>query len=85
VEQVGLLVMPFKHNVWTWFEKWRGIADQVQMKGDRKEDWETSMIIGIPEKTVGFYVNLIRSKLGAVNTTHAVTKAYNENILIGPP
>lgn len=57
----------------------------LKWKATGKTDWETSMIMGISEKTVRFYVNLILSKLGAVNTTHAVTKAYSENILIGPP
>lgn len=57
----------------------------LKWKATGKTDWETSMIMGISEKTVRFYVNLILSKLGAVNMTHAVTRAYNENILIGPP
>jgi DNA-binding CsgD family transcriptional regulator len=42
---------------------------------------ETGMILGITERTVRFYLDTARHKLGASNVTHAVSKALSLGII----
>jgi DNA-binding CsgD family transcriptional regulator len=46
-----------------------------------KTAFETSMIIGISERTVRHHLEMSRRKLDAGNITHAVVKAINGNLL----
>jgi DNA-binding CsgD family transcriptional regulator len=49
-----------------------------------KTVWETATILALSERTVRFYLDLARHKLGATNITHAVAKAIAIG-LIRPP
>jgi LuxR family quorum sensing-dependent transcriptional regulator len=42
-----------------------------------KSTWEVSVILGISENTVEFHLREARSRLGVVNTTHAVARALH--------
>lgn len=46
--------------------KWRALG---------RSDWDISQLLSISERTVKFHLENARCKLGATNTTHAVTKA----------
>ena len=46
-----------------------------------KTNWEISMILNISERTVKFHVQNIERKLNAVNKTHAVAIALDQNLL----
>lgn len=46
-----------------------------------KTCWECATILGLAERTVRFYLESARHKLGAANTTHAVNKATRANLL----
>lgn len=46
-----------------------------------KTYWETAVILGLSEHTVRCYLESARHKLGAANTTHAVTKAGKASLL----
>lgn len=46
-----------------------------------KTSWECAMILGLAERTVRFYLESARHKLGATNTTHAVNKAGRASLL----
>ncbi len=46
-----------------------------------KSDWDTSVIVGISERTVKFHLENARAKLDAMNTTHAISKAVSLNII----
>ncbi len=50
-----------------------------------KTFWETAMILSLSERTVRFYLESARHKLGAANTTHAVIKAGKANLLSNLP
>lgn len=50
-----------------------------------KTYWETAMILGLAERTVRFYLESARHKLGAANTTHAVIKAGKASLLSDLP
>jgi len=45
-----------------------------------KSNWETSMILGIAERTVKFHMKNIIHKLDAMNRSHAVAKALTEGM-----
>lgn len=51
---------------------------------DGKTHWETSVILGISKKTVDFYLENARVKLGAANSQHAAMKASHQNLLLIP-
>lgn len=53
----------------------------LQWIAEGKTSWECSMILGLAERTVRFYLESARHKLGAANTTHAVIKAGNARLL----
>lgn len=46
-----------------------------------KSAWDTGQIMNVSERTVKFHLENARSKLGAMNTTHAVSKAVNLNLI----
>lgn len=46
-----------------------------------KTDWETSMILGISERTVRFYVGTLMEKLDAVSRTHATAIALDLGLI----
>ena len=46
-----------------------------------KTNWEISVILNISERTVKFHVQNIERKLNAVNKTHAVAIALDQNLL----
>lgn len=50
-----------------------------------KTYWETAVILGISERTVRFYLESARHKLGAANTTHAIVKASKASLLSNVP
>lgn len=50
-----------------------------------KSAWETATILGLKERTVRFYLESARHKLGAANTTHAVIKAGKASLLTQLP
>ena len=54
----------------------------LKWKASGKTDWETACILGISEKTVRFHLDLARAKLDAMNVTHAVAKAMNQNLFL---
>lgn len=55
----------------------------LKWKAAGKTDWETSMILGLSEKTIRFYLDIARVKLNATNVTHAVAKAIHLNLFWG--
>jgi DNA-binding CsgD family transcriptional regulator len=52
--------------------RWRAVG---------KSDWDISQIMSISERTVKFHLENARAKLGATNTTHAVSKALTLNLI----
>lgn len=57
----------------------------LQWTAEGKTSWECAVILGITERTVRFYLESARHKLGAANTTHAVTKAGKASLLYDLP
>jgi DNA-binding CsgD family transcriptional regulator len=53
----------------------------LQWIAEGKTNWECAVILGLSERTVRFYLESARHKLGATNTTHAVTKAAKASLL----
>lgn len=53
----------------------------LQWIAEGKTSWECAVILGLSERTVRFYLEGARHKLGAANTTHAVNKAGKANLL----
>lgn len=49
--------------------------ESLQWASVGKSTWETSVILGISERSVKFYLDQARHKLNCVNKTHAVAKA----------
>ncbi|NTC22081.1 response regulator transcription factor, partial [Agrobacterium tumefaciens] len=49
--------------------------------GEGKTYWECARILGLSEHTVRFYLESARHKLGAANTTHAISKAVKASLL----
>jgi DNA-binding CsgD family transcriptional regulator len=49
--------------------------DCLRWRALGKSDWDISQVLAISERTVKFHLENARSKLGASNTTHAVTRA----------
>jgi DNA-binding CsgD family transcriptional regulator len=49
--------------------------DCLRWTAEGKTAWETSLILGISERTVRFHQNAAREKLGCATTTQAVAKA----------
>lgn len=47
-----------------------------------KTAWETSVILGISERTVRFHLNAAREKLNCATTTQAVAKAVADQLLV---
>lgn len=56
-------------------------AECLKWAAAGKTAFETSMIVGISERTVRHYLEVSRRKLDAGNITHAVVKAINANLL----
>jgi DNA-binding CsgD family transcriptional regulator len=56
-------------------------AECLKWAASGKTAFETSMIIGISERTVRHHLEMSRRKLDAGNITHAVVKAINANLL----
>ncbi|MGP9821013.1 helix-turn-helix transcriptional regulator [Salinarimonas sp. NSM] len=46
-----------------------------------KTIWDTSAILGLSERTVRFHLENARSKLNALSTTHAVSKAISYGVI----
>ncbi len=46
-----------------------------------KSTWETSIILGVSERTVNFHIGNIMRKLNAVSRTHAVAIAMQEELI----
>ncbi len=46
-----------------------------------KSSWDTSVILGISEKTINFHVGSLMQKLDAVNRTHAVAIAFQLGLI----
>lgn len=53
----------------------------VRWLADGKSTWETSVILGISERTVKFHVGVILHKLNAVNRAHAVAIAISSGLI----
>ncbi len=49
--------------------------DCLRWRALGKSDWEIGQVLTISERTVKFHLENARAKLGASNTTHAVTRA----------
>ena len=49
--------------------------DCLRWRALGKSDWDIGQMLAISERTVKFHLENARAKLGAANTTHAVTKA----------
>lgn len=46
-----------------------------------KSAWDAGQIMGVSERTVKFHLENARAKLGAMNTTHAVSKAVSLSLI----
>ena len=46
-----------------------------------KTTWQTSMIVGLAENTVKFYLKNVIAKMGCANRVHAVAKAVSQGIV----
>lgn len=57
----------------------------LQWVAEGKTSWECGVILGLSERTVRFYLESARHKLGASNTIHAVTKAGKASLLTDLP
>ena len=55
--------------------------DCLRWRAMGKSDWEISQILAISERTVKFHLECARTKLGAVNTTHAVASAISRGLM----
>jgi DNA-binding CsgD family transcriptional regulator len=47
-----------------------------------KTAWESSVILGISERTVRFHLNAAREKLNCLTTTQAVAKAVSQQLIV---
>lgn len=56
--------------------------DVLQWAAAGKTMWEVSEILSLAEKTVEHYMATARKKLGAVNTTHAVSTAISRELIL---
>lgn len=59
--------------------------DCLRWIAEGKTYWECAMILGLSEHTVRCYLESVRHKLGAANTSHAVNKARKANLLSDLP
>lgn len=57
----------------------------LQWTAEGKTSWECALILDISERTVRFYLESARHKLGAANTAHAIAKASKANLLSDLP
>jgi len=57
----------------------------LQWTAEGKTSWECAVILGLSERTVRFYLESARHKLGAANTLHAVIKAGKASLLSDLP
>lgn len=57
----------------------------LQWIAEGKTYWECATILGLSEHTVRCYLESARHKLGAANTTHAISKAGRSNLLSDLP
>ena len=86
--QLQLLSLALHDNVWHC-ERLNGedeaLTDRetecLKWSAIGKTAFETSVIIGISERTVRHHLEMSRKKLDASNITHAVVKAINANML----
>jgi DNA-binding CsgD family transcriptional regulator len=58
--------------------------DCLRWRSQGKTDWEISQLIGISQSTVKFHLESSRTKLGATNTIHAVSKAIVHGLISIP-
>ena len=58
--------------------------DCLRWRSQGKTDWEISQLIGISQSTVKFHLENSRTKLGATNTIHAVSKAIVHGLISIP-
>lgn len=87
-QTLQLISLSLHENIWQ--------REDTDLSGDRlsereseclkwaaigKTAFETSIIIGISERTVRHHLEMSRKKLDAANITHAVVKAINANLL----
>jgi DNA-binding CsgD family transcriptional regulator len=56
-------------------------AESLRWTAMGKSAWDTGQIMGVSERTVKFHLENARSKLQAMNTTHAVSKAVSLNLI----
>lgn len=56
----------------------------LQWAAAGKSTWETSVILGISERSVKFYLDQSRHKLDCLNKTHAVAKALSLGLIVPP-
>jgi DNA-binding CsgD family transcriptional regulator len=56
-------------------------AESLRWTAMGKSAWDTGQIMGVSERTVKFHLENARSKLQAMNTTHAVSKAISLNLI----
>lgn len=56
--------------------------DCLRWRALGKSDWDISKLLTISERTVKFHLENARAKLGAANTTHAVTKAVSLGLIV---
>ncbi len=57
----------------------------LQWTAEGKTCWECAVILGLSERTVRFYLETARHKLGAANTTHAIMIAGKASLLSDLP
>jgi len=58
--------------------------DCLRWRSQGKTDWEISQLIGISQSTVKFHLENSRTRLGATNTMHAVSKAIVHGLISIP-
>lgn len=56
--------------------------DCLRWRALGKSDWDIGKLLTISERTVKFHLENARAKLGAANTTHAVTKAVSLGLIV---
>jgi DNA-binding CsgD family transcriptional regulator len=56
-------------------------AESLRWAAMGKSAWDAGQIMGVSERTVKFHLENARSKLQAMNTTHAVSKAISLNLI----
>lgn len=55
--------------------------DVLSWTGQGKSSWDTSVILGISERTVNFHVHNVMQKLGAVSRSQAVAIALHQGLI----